>query len=192
MKRGHLFIMVAPSGAGKRTVIHALLELIPGLAQVKTVTTRAPRDDEHGPEAEYHFFTIPNFLKLKDEGGILESNRYSGNWYGTPKQGVDEVLDQGKLAILQIDVHGALALKELYPNDVTTIFLASTLDELKGRLERRGANTKDEMEERLGIARQELARQDEFDFVVANREGKLDACIQEIDSFIRSYEPSAA
>ncbi len=180
--------MVAPSGAGKRTVIHSLLELLPELVQVKTITTRKPRADEHGSQAEYHFMDAEAFLKLKETGGILESNRYSGNWYGTPKAGVDEILAAGKLAVLQIDVHGALALKELYPDDTTTIFLSSTLEELTGRLKHRGANSAEEMQERLGIARQELARQDEFDFVVTNQEGKLEDCVQEVYSFIVAYQ----
>ena len=187
MKKGHLFIIVAPSGAGKRTVIHSLLELIPELVQVRTLTTREKRHDEHGPDAEYHFMTVSEFLELKENGEVLESNRYSGNWYGTPKRGVEDVLRNGQLAVIQLDVHGALALKELYPDDVTTVFLSSTIEELESRLRRRGANTDEEMTERLGIARQELARVDEFDFVIANKENQLEDCVQEIDSFIRSY-----
>ena len=187
MKKGHIFIIVAPSGAGKRTVIHSLLEVIQELIQIKTLTTRERRHDEHGPDAEYQFVTVDEFLVLKENGGILESNRYSGNWYGTPKKGVDEILSKDRPGIIQLDVHGALALKKIFPKDVTTIFLSSTVEELEGRLRRRGANTENEMKERLGIARQELARQDEFDFVVENQEDKLEDCVQEIDSYIRSF-----
>jgi len=189
MQRGHLFILVAPSGAGKRTIIHALKTLLPHLVQVKTLTTRDPRDDEQGPEAEYRFLSADEFLALREQGGVLESNRYSGNWYGTPKDGVEAVLNQGKLAILQIDVHGALALKSLYPAEVTTVFIASTIEELEARLNKRGANTQEEMRERLGIARQELARQDEFDFVAENHEGRLEDCVQEIYSYISAQYP---
>lgn len=166
-RRGTLFIISGPSGAGKDSVLQ---EALPRLEHIRTsisVTTRAPRkDDEHG--VHYFFITPDEFAAMQARGELLEFAPVHRHMYGTPRAWVMEQLDAGIDVVLEIDVQGAMQVKRLYP-DVVLVFLATpSLRELADRLRTRDTETDAEMDERLAAARQEMAHIDEYDYLIIN------------------------
>ncbi len=169
MKRGILFIISGPSGVGKGTVSKALLEGSGGTMVFSvSATTRAPRPGEvHG--REYFFVSEEEFERMIEAGEFLEYMKVFGrNNYGTPRRYVEEQLAMGNDVLLDIDVNGAMKVKENCPEAVALMLAPPSMKELRRRLENRGTEEQEAIERRLAEAKSELSRMGEYDFVVVN------------------------
>lgn len=168
---GLLFIVSAPAGTGKSTLVQRLLEEFPkALAKSISYTTRQPRSGERAGE-DYHFITEATFHKKVETGDFLEYEQLFGAYYGTGKREVDDLLAAGKEVILVIDVKGAATLRALpfYRGRLVSLFLAPpSLGELRRRLEGRGSEKGAEREARLSLAEEELRAASQYDYLVVN------------------------
>ena len=159
--------MTGPSGAGKGTLIAALLEHLPELEATVSATTRLQRRGEEDGR-EYWFLTDAEFVRRVAEGDFLEHVTYvSGKRYGTLRSEVDRIRDRGNVPVLELETEGALNVKEDVPGAVT-IFITAPIPELERRLRERASESEGEIGERIGLARKQLAQADEFDYVVLN------------------------
>ncbi len=164
---GNLFCVAAPSGAGKSSLVKALLELDSHLVVSVSHTTRAPRGQEvHG--REYWFIDEPTFRDMIDRGEFFEWAQVHGNLYGTSRKAIEERLMQGEDVVLEIDWQGALQIKQLFPHAVLIFILPPSWQELEQRLRRRGEDGADVIATRLENARLEVAQARHFDFVIVN------------------------
>lgn len=180
--RGVLTVISGFSGAGKGTVVKQLLqEYDYGLSI--SATTRSPREGEQDGR-EYFFKTKEEFEKMIREHQLIEYAQYVGNYYGTPKEYVVQQLEQGKDVILEIEMQGALRVREILP-EVNLIFLTPpTVDELERRLVSRETETAEVIRERMARAKEESAYMKEYDYVVINDD--LDECVENVHQLIRS------
>ncbi len=180
-----LIIISGPSGVGKDTIIAALRARPhePRHHYVVTCTTRAPRPGEV-EGVSYHFLDRERFLALRDAGGLLEANEVHGNWYGTPRSEVRRALASGYDVILKIDVQGAQQVKERVAEALLVFVVPPSLEALFGRLRSRATETADELELRQRNAAIELARQQDYDYVVVNETGQVERTAQTIDAII--------
>jgi guanylate kinase len=165
--RGRLIVVSGPSGAGKSTLIRAALDAIPELAYSVSATTRDPRPGEVDGR-DYVFLTREEFERWIEEDRFLEWAPYSGNLYGTPEQKVEELLDDGRSVILEIELQGARQVREKRPDAAMVFVRAPSLDETRRRLTGRATETEEAMETRLATAVEEVAARDEFDYEVVN------------------------
>lgn len=167
--QGNLFILSAPSGAGKSSLISALLKQDTGRELQVSVshTTRNPRPGEENG-VHYHFVDVDGFKSLISEGAFFEWAEVFGNYYGTSKKAIDDQLAQGIDVFLDIDWQGAQQVRELNP-DVTTIFISPpSLDELENRLRSRGQDSEDVIQSRMAEAKSECSHFKEFDYIIVN------------------------
>src|SRR5574337_13607 len=164
---GNLFVVAAPSGAGKSTLVKALLELDSRLTVSVSHTTRAPRGQERNGR-EYWFVDEAHFGRMIDQGDFFEWAQVHGNLYGTSRSGVERSLARGDDVVLEIDWQGALQIKRLFAHAVLIFVLPPSWEELRQRLERRGEDTPEAIEQRLANARVEVAQARHFDFVIIN------------------------
>lgn len=168
MKKGLLIILSGPSGVGKGTVREKLFEdATLNLAYSISMTTRSPRPGEKNGR-EYFFVTKEEFEKKIEEGGLLEHAQFVGNYYGTPKAYVDQLLSEGKNVLLEIEVQGALQVMDKAPDALTIFLVPPTMEELEKRI--RGRRTEEEsiVQERLNKAAKEIATKDNYKHVVVN------------------------
>jgi guanylate kinase len=164
---GNLFVVAAPSGAGKSSLVKALRELDSHVMPSVSHTTRPPRGQEkHG--REYFFVPASEFDQMVLADGFVEWAHVHGHRYGTSKKAIEDRIAHGADVILEIDWQGALQIKRIYPNAVLIFILPPSWDELRSRLERRGEDTPEVIETRLANAAAELAQAREFDFVIIN------------------------
>ena len=164
---GNLFAVAAPSGAGKSSLVKALLELDSHLAVSVSHTTRAPRGQEqHG--REYWFIDEPEFKAMVDRGEFFEWAQVHGKLYGTSRLAIQDRLARGEDVVLEIDWQGALQIKRLFEHTVLIFILPPSWDELRLRLQRRGEDGPDVIEQRMANAREEVAHARDFDFVIIN------------------------
>jgi guanylate kinase len=164
---GNLFCVAAPSGAGKSSLVKALLELDSRLAVSVSHTTRAARGQEvHG--REYWFVAETEFRAMIDRGDFFEHAEVHGNLYGTSRKAIEERLNHGEDVVLEIDWQGALQIKKLFPHAVLIFILPPSWDELKQRLQRRGEDRPEVIALRMENARHEVAQARHFDFVIIN------------------------
>ena len=180
-----LVIISGPSGVGKDTIIEALRRRPrdPDYHYVVTCTTRARRPGEIDG-VSYQFLTTQEFLALRDSGGLLEANEVHGHWYGTPRAQVREALATGHDVILKIDVQGAQQVKERVPNALLVFVVPPSLEALFQRLRARATETADQLELRQRNAAIELARQEDYDYVVTNEDGQVERTAERIDEII--------
>lgn len=164
---GNLFVVAAPSGAGKSSLVKALLELDSCLNVSVSHTTRAPRGQEVDGR-EYHFITEPEFQAMIERGEFFEWARVHGNLYGTSRSAIEARMAAGDDVILEIDWQGALQIKQLFPNAVLIFILPPSWEELLQRLRRRGEDGEDVIATRMANARTEVAQARHFDFVIIN------------------------
>jgi guanylate kinase len=164
---GNLFVVAAPSGAGKSSLVKALLELDAGLQVSVSHTTRAPRGQEQDGR-EYHFIDVPTFRRMTDAGDFFEWAEVHGNLYGTSRGAIEARIAGGEDVVLEIDWQGALQIKRLFPNAVLVFILPPSWNELQQRLTRRGEDPPEVVAERLRNARVEVAQARHFDFVIIN------------------------
>jgi guanylate kinase len=180
-----LVIISGPSGVGKDTIIDALKRRHhdPEYHYVTTCTTRAMRAGEVDG-FDYHFLEPETFAALRAEGEFLEANEVHGNWYGTPRRQVREALADGRDVILKIDVQGAQVVKEKVPGALLIFLIPPSLEDLFQRLRSRATETVDELELRQRNAAIELARQEDYDYVVTNETGQVERVAARIDAII--------
>jgi guanylate kinase len=180
-----LVIISGPSGVGKDTIIDALRTRPhdPDYHYVVTCTTRARRPGEVDG-IDYHFLDRDTFTGQHAAGEFLEANEVHGNWYGTPRRQVREALAAGRDAILKIDVQGAQVVKEKVPGALLIFLIPPSLEDLFLRLRSRATETADELELRQRNAAIELARQEDYDYVVTNETGQVERTAERIDEII--------
>lgn len=183
-KKGILIVVSGFSGAGKGTLMKKLL----GRHKEKyalsiSATTRAPRDgEEHG--REYFFKTHDEFEKMIAKKELIEYAKYVDNYYGTPKAYVDEQLDSGKDVILEIEIQGALKVKEQFPETLLLFVTPPSAEILRSRLIGRGTETMDVIESRMAQAAREAQGMEQYDYLVINDD--LDTCVEEMHQIILS------
>jgi guanylate kinase len=184
-----LVIISGPSGVGKDTIIDALQKRghRPEYHYVVTCTTRARRPNEVDG-VSYNFVSLSEFAALRDAGELLEANEVHGNWYGTPRAGVREALAGGLHAILKIDVQGARVVKACVPQALLIFVVPPSLDTLVEHLKARRTESAEQLELRQRNAAIELARKDDYDYVVVNEEGRVDLTAQRIEEIIEAEE----
>ena len=164
---GNLFVVAAPSGSGKSSLVKALMEVDAGVAPSISHTTRAPRGQEMD-RREYHFIDDADFDAKVAAGDFLEWANVHGNRYGTSRQAIEQRIGSGADVVLEIDWQGALQIKQLFANAVLVFVMPPSWEELRSRLLRRGEDTPEVIELRLANAREELAQADHFDYVIIN------------------------
>jgi len=164
---GNLFVVAAPSGAGKSSLVKALLELDSRVQPSVSHTTRPPRGQEkHG--REYFFVSQPEFDAMVAGQAFVEWAHVHGNRYGTSRKAIEERIAEGADVILEIDFQGAIQVKEIFANAVLIFILPPSWEELRSRLERRGEDSAEVIELRLKNAAEEMAQARKFDFVIIN------------------------
>ena len=183
-KKGTLVVISGFSGAGKGTVSRALVEKY-GYSLSVSATTRAPREGELDGR-EYFFKTESDFLKLIDYNGFIEYAQYVEHYYGTPRKFVEDELAAGHVVILEIEVQGAMKIKEQYPDALLLFISAPSVDVLKKRLIGRGTESAEVVEKRMHRAVEEAKDIDVYEYIVCNEEGKLEECMDTIHSIIES------
>ena len=164
---GNLFVVAAPSGAGKSSLAKALLELDSHLVVSVSHTTRAPRGQELA-DREYHFVDEPVFRGMVEHGEFVEWAQVHGNLYGTSRNEIAQRMREGEDVMLEIDWQGALQIRRLFPNAVLIFILPPSWAELRQRLQRRGEDGPDVIERRMANARIEVSQARHFDFLIIN------------------------
>jgi len=182
-----LVIVSGPSGVGKDTVISSLCTIPtqPERSFVVTCTTR-PRREYEVDGVHYHFMSDSAFVEKRDAGGFLEANLVHGHWYGTPRDQVRAALAAGRDAILKIDVQGAAVVKQKVPEALLVFLVPPSLEDLFSRLQARATESADELDIRQRNAALELARQEDYDYVVVNETGEIARTAARVDEIIRA------
>lgn len=183
MTAGNLFIICAPSGAGKTSLVTALLEREPEIELSISYTTRAPRPGETEGRS-YHFVTRDVFLAMTSRGEFLESAEVHGNLYGTSQAWISGRRAEGKDIVLEIDWQGAAQVRGLIPDAVGVFILPPSLEVLRRRLIGRGQDSAEVIERRLATAREEVAHVEEFDYVIINQ--NFDVAVSDLVSIVRT------
>ena len=179
--RGHLFVVAAPSGAGKTSLLRALLERRPGLEFSVSCTTRSPRPHER-PGLDYHFVSREEFQRLVDSNGFIEHAEVFGNRYGTLRGQVEAALAAGHDLVLEIDWQGARQVRERLPEAVQIFILPPSRAELEARLRGRGTDSAEAIARRLGESVDDMQHWHEFDYVVINRD--FAAAVAELEAIV--------
>jgi len=169
MLSGNVFLVAAPSGAGKSSLVHALLAQDAQLALSVSCTTRAPRPGEENGR-HYRFMRVEEFMALRDADALLEWAQVHGNYYGTPRDRVDQAMCAGRDVVLEIDWQGAQQVRRVLPQAIGIFILPPSLEELKTRLMQRGQDDMQVIERRLLAAEHEMSHASEFEYVIINQE----------------------
>lgn len=180
---GILFIVTAPSGAGKTTLVRALLQRDAQLQLSISYTTRAPRAGEEDGR-EYHFVNVQRFLELRDAGVFLEWAEVHGNYYGTSQVWLKEQVDGGRDIVLEIDWQGAQQVRAAFADTVGVFVLPPSLAELETRLRGRGTDSEEVIRGRLLGAREEMRHVAEFEYVIINAD--IDTAVDDLLAVVRA------
>jgi guanylate kinase len=178
-KQGLLFVLSAPSGAGKDTVITALKQRGMDFYVVASVTTRAPRPGESEGNP-YYFVSQETFDHMVAHNELLEHAKVHGNWYGQPLQQIKDNLQTGHDVLLKIDVQGAETVRKKIPGAIFIFLVPGSAEELVQRLTNRQTETEQQLQLRLKNARMELAQRDHYDYIIENRQGQLDIAVEHL------------
>lgn len=187
--KGLLLVISGFSGAGKGTVVKRLLEQHNDYALSISVTTRSPREGEQDGR-EYFFKSKEEFEKMIEASELIEYARYVDNYYGTPKAYVEEQLKEGKNVILEIEIQGALNIKSMFPDAVLLFIMPPSAKELERRLVGRGTEDEATIRARLSRASEEAQGVENYNYIVINDD--VDACVETIDSIVKSEKRKAA
>ena len=190
MNKGILVVVSGFSGSGKGTIMKRLMSQYgEDYALSVSATTRAPRPGEvHG--VDYFYVTIEEFEDMIEKGELIEYAKYVNNYYGTPKAYVEEQLNAGKSVILEIEIQGALKIKEKFPDSVLMFVSAPSAEELKNRLIGRNTETKEVIDARMSRAREESLGVEEYDYLVINDD--LEVCVQNVNTIIQNERENKA
>lgn len=184
-KRGILIVISGPSGAGKGTICKALVERDKNLFVSVSATTRAPRKGEIDG-INYHFLTKEDFFDKVNKGEFLEHAEVYGNHYGTLKSNIEELLEAGKNVILEIDIQGALSVKENTKEGIFIFILPPSMEELKNRIVNRGSETKESLLKRFQSAYQEINYISRYNYAVVN--DVVEQAVERVENIIFAEE----
>lgn len=187
--KGLLLVISGFSGAGKGTVVKRLLEQHNDYDLSISATTRSPREGEQDGR-EYFFKSKEEFEKMIEASELIEYARYVDNYYGTPKAYVEEQLKEGKNVILEIEIQGALNIKSMFPDAVLLFIMPPSAKELERRLVGRGTEDEATIRARLSRASEEAQGVENYNYIVINDD--VDACVETIDSIVKSEKRKAA
>jgi len=182
MPRGILFVLSGPSGVGKGTVLDSLMEDYKDINYSVSATTREPREGEVDG-VDYFFVSMEKFNKMKKNDQFLEYACVHGNYYGTPRDYVDECLDKGEDIILEIDIQGAKQIKEKFEDAVYIFLLPPNYEELKNRLEKRDSETEESLKTRLKNASEEISEMENYDYRIIN--DKIKDTVEKVKEVIK-------
>ena len=180
-----MFIISGPAGSGKGTVVKRIMESHPGIRLSISMTTRKPRPTET-PDVEYYFVSREQFEERISKGEMLEYAEYNGNYYGTPKAKVLESLENGYDVILEIEVEGAMQIKNAFPEAIAIMLTPPNKEVLEARLRGRGTETEENILKRLAKARLEIEYLPKYDYSVINEDNGVDACAEQIYSIMEA------
>ena len=181
MRRGNLFVISGPSGAGKGTLVARLLSEVPDAWVSISATTRNPRAGEEDG-VQYFFVSRERFMRMVEAGELLEWAEYSGNCYGTPRASVVDHMQAGEQVILEIDVQGAFQIREKMPEARLVFIEPPSLEVLEERLRNRGTEDDDTVKRRMEAAKLELSRKEEYDIRLVNDD--LEATVKELVAYV--------
>ncbi len=180
-RKGIIIVVSGFSGAGKGTLMKELIKKHEGYALSVSATTRAPRPGEENGR-EYFFVSNEEFEKLINENGLIEHAGYVNHYYGTPRKFVEDKLQQGIDVILEIEIQGALQIREQYPDSVLLFVMPPSAEELKQRLVGRGTETEEVIAQRLARAKEESVGIEKYDYIVINDD--LEECVEKVHQII--------
>ena len=180
---GCLFIISAPSGAGKTSLVRALLQSDLNLSLSISHTTRPPRTGEING-CDYHFVTVETFKQMLLKGEFIESAEVYGNFYGTSQQWINQAIASGQDILLEIDCQGARQIQQIFPQAVSIFILPPSADALATRLKSRAQDNTDVIQKRLAAAREEISHIAEFDYIVINQQ--LDEALNDLICVIKA------
>ena len=183
MSRGNLFVVVAPSGAGKTSLVDALLKRESNIRLSISYTTRAPREGEKDGR-EYHFVDKPAFERMIAAGDFLEHANVYGNYYGTSKRWIEEQISGDHDVLLEIDWQGAAQVRKLFPSVVGIFILPPSIDELRRRLQARGKDSPEAIERRMASAREEISHVLEFEYIIVNE--RFESALDDLIAIVRA------
>ncbi|MDX8386032.1 MAG: guanylate kinase [Gallionella sp.] len=178
---GNLFVISAPSGAGKTSLVHALLDTNPQIDLSVSYTSREPRPgDEDG--RDYHFVSREKFLAMANQGEFLESAEVYGNFYGTSQTWIADEKAKGNDILLEIDWQGAEQVRRIFPDCISIFVLPPSMEALQQRLTGRGKDNAEVIAKRMAAAKEDVAHVAEFDYVIIN--DNLDVALRELNAVI--------
>jgi guanylate kinase len=180
---GTLFIVAAPSGAGKTSLVRQLLANDPAIRLSVSYTTRAARPGEANGR-DYHFVSHAEFEQMRARGELLESAEVHGNLYGTSRAWIERETRAGSDILLEIDWQGALQVRRLMPDAVGIFILPPSIEALAQRLQQRGTDTPEVISRRLQAARDEIGHVDDFDYVIINKD--FEVAVQDLQAIVRA------
>ena len=185
---GLLVVLSGPAGSGKSSLVENLIATNPGKARrAITATTRPPRPGEVNG-VDYYFLSQEEFQRMIDDGQFLEYTEFNKNLYGTPRHSLETDIAKGGVVILVIEVDGAESIKFFFPEAIFIFIIPPTPGELRKRLEKRGTESREDIENRLAIARQEMQRISEYDFLIIN--DNFDTATHDLAAVIRAVDRS--
>ena len=189
MSNGNLFVVVAPSGAGKTTLVDELLKRETNIKLSISYTTRAPRKGEQDGR-EYHFVARATFESMIEGGEFLEHANVYGNYYGTSRKWIERELAGDHDVLLEIDWQGARQVRTLFPHMVGIFVLPPSIAELRRRLEARGKDAADAIERRMASARNEVSHVLEFEYIIVNE--RFETALDDLVGIVRAARVSRA
>jgi len=182
-KNPKIFVLAGPGGGGKGTILDQIIKRAK-IKQARTITTRDMRNGES--TAGRQFVSVDEFQKKFNEGKLVEKNYFWENWYGSRRDDIENEIKNGRDVIIELDLNGVKSFKTIFPNDVVAIFLKTNLDDLRKRLVERGRDSKEQIDKRMEISKEELKNCNICDYIVENKYGKIDETVSKIIKIINN------